>query len=129
MKMIEKLKEIYKDEDYFDPYLLESEIENWPETRVLLPEPSDDDDDTDNDDVDVIYIKNEEQFFEPIDVENFMVTELGDDYLVIKCGGDWQEPYEIRIEILNDNLTVVSYELTDFGDADEIDMNEVLELE
>lgn len=124
MKMIEKLKEIYKDEDYFDPYLLESEIENWPE----IPEPSDDDDDTDNDDVDVIYIKNEEQFFEPIDVENFMVTELGDDYLVIKCGGDWQDPYEVRIEISNDNLTVVSYELTYF-EGDEIDMDEVLEFE
>lgn len=123
MKMIEKLRELYKDEDYFDPYILAEETEDWPE----IPEDSFDDyDDDDKEDEEL----DEEKYLEPLDLENYKITEIGDDYLIIKCGGDWQSPYEVKIELNSDDeLEVSYYELTDFGEGSEIDMNELLELE
>ena len=76
MNIIEKLKEINED-DYFDPYVMIDEIENWPE------------------------VENEDEDLgsetEPLDAENWKVTEVGEKHLTIKCGGDWQEACEVKI--------------------------------
>lgn len=115
MNMIEKLIAINKDE-YFDPYFLCNEARNWPE--IPLYEDYDEDGNP---------IPEDDPEMEPLDLENWKVTEVGDRHLVIKGGGDWQEPHEVKIELnSNDELEVVSFSDTDYGVGDEIDMNELL---
>lgn len=70
--------------DFWDmPY--EIEVDNWPD------------------------VKDEEGYEEPLDCENFEWLSIEDDELVISCGGDWQEPMTLTLEMNdNDELTVVS---------------------
>ena len=101
MNIIEKLKEINED-DYFDPYYMIDEINNWPE------------------------VEDEDDGIEELDAENWKVTEVGEKHLTMKCGGDWQEPYEVKIKLNENNeLEVVSYEPSDF-EGEEVDMDELL---
>jgi hypothetical protein len=103
MTIIEKLKTIFSPGEYFDPY--ELEIKNWPDIEF------------DGD-------------MERLDMENWEVTELTDNHMRMKCGGDWQEPYEVRIILNTDNdFEVISWDTTEFGLGDEINMDKLLGLE
>jgi hypothetical protein len=117
MNIIDKLKEI-NDEEYFDAYFLGNETLNWP----LIPLYMDYDDDGKP-------IPEDDPEMEPVDLENWKVVQIGDRHMVIQCGGDWQQPHEIRIELnSNDELEAVSCTPSDFTGED-IDMDELLGLE
>jgi len=114
MNMIEKLIDINEDES-FDPYFLSNETKNWPE--ITLYEDYDDEGNP---------IHEDDPEMEPLDLENWKVTEVGDRHLIIKGGGDWQQPHEVRIELNSDDeLEAVSCSATDYGD-DEINMDDLL---
>lgn len=98
MTIVEKIKEICP--EGFDAYEFVSEVYNWP----LIPE---DEDDT----------------LEWLDVENFFIKELEEDYMIVICGGDWQTPYEVKVELLDDNLTVTyNKEIDDYDYENEIEI-------
>jgi len=117
MNIIEKLKEINQD-DYFDAYSLSNDVQNWPEIPLYM----------DYDD-DGKPIPGEDDDIEPLDMENWKVTEIGDRHMVLQAGGDWQQPHEVRIELNSDDeLVAVSCVPSDFNGPD-LNMDEVLGLE
>lgn len=64
---------------------------------------------------------------EDLDTENFSWMSITDDELVICCGGDWQDPMEVVIRLINDKLTVVDSYSSDFEDGlEEDEFNELL---
>lgn len=116
MNIIEKLKEINQD-DYFDIYFLGQETQNWPEIPLYM-----DYDDDGNP------IPEEDPEMEPLDLENWKVTEIEDRHMVIQAGGDWQQPHEVRIELNSDDeLVAVSCIPSDFNGPD-LEMDEILGL-
>ncbi len=50
------------------------------------------------------------------DVENWSIISLSDDKMVMCCGGDWQEPVKMTIELVDEKLTVTE---TEFGIYDD----------
>ncbi len=101
MTIIEKLKEINED-DYFDPWYLKHSTKNWPKIEV-----------------------NEDM--EYLDLENIKFTEIGDNYLILKGGGDWQDPHEVRIELNSDNeLEVIYCKPTNYREGDDINISKLL---
>ena len=117
MNIIEKLKEINMDEG-FDPYFLANETKNWPEIPLY--------EDYNDDGTPII---EEDPEMEPLDLENWKVTGVGDRYIILQGGGDWQQPHEVRIELQYDDILVaVSCIPCDFN-GPEIEMNELLGLE
>lgn len=115
MNIIEKLGEINED-NYFDPYYLSNATANWP----LIPLYMDFDEQGNP-------IPEDDPEMEPLDLENWKFTEIGDRHMIVKCGGDWQQPHEVRIELnSNDELECVSFQLTDYGVSESIDINFLL---
>lgn len=116
MTLIEKLKTLttkgYKKELTFNAFKL-SKAKNWPTIPEYL------DYDENNNPID-------EGYREPLDMENWKITEVANNYLILKCGGDWQEPHELTI-VLNedDELEVISYKKSDFNGR-EINMDKLL---
>ena len=120
MNTIEKLKQICVNEgfEYFVPYFL-TESDNWP----LIPLYIDYDDDGKP-------IPEDDPEMEPLNLENWRVTEIGERNMTIKCGGDWQPAYEVKFELNEkDEFVVVEYEECDFSNDEEINMNELLGLD
>lgn len=116
MNIIEKLKETTV--DYFDPYDAFADIQSWPEIPLYMDY-----------DEDGKPIPGEEDEMEPLDLENFKVTEIGDRHMVIQGGGDWQQPHEVRIELnVDDEFEVTSCIPCGFNGVD-LNMNEILGLE
>lgn len=117
MNIVEKLRELtvkYEYENEFDPFILQEEVKNWP----LVEEMEWDDDE-------------EEEVgtgsFEQLDLENWYITELGNDYFVIYCGGDWQDPRKVIVELKDGELKVKSCEIaTDWGRSEELNIEKVL---
>lgn len=109
MTILEKIKHI-NEYEWFDPYFISNEVSNWPliplnfnGQPILDPE------------------------MEPLDLENWKVTEFGDKHIIIQCGGDWQSPHEVRIELnSNDELECTSCNPCDFNGPD-IDMDALLD--
>ena len=74
---------------YYDlQYQLFNDVDNWP--IITLPDPYE-----------------EDNIEEPLDMENFEWLSLTDNEIQIACGGDWQEPYTLVIQLINGRLTVV----------------------
>jgi len=121
MNIIEKIKDIHSlfDEKSFNPYYLVDETLNWPQ----IPDFDSADFDEKGD-----LIVNENSKLEILDPKNYKITEVSERYLIIKCSGDWQNLYEVKIELDSKNqLIVTSYKATDFNMEDKkIDMNELL---
>lgn len=115
MKIIEKIKMLIEDE-YFDPFLL-MDIKNWPNIPLYT-------------EYDENGVPNPDSEFEmePLDLENFYFAEISDDKMTVKCGGDWQEPHKVIIELNSDDeLTVVSFEPSEYiSSTEEIDINTLL---
>jgi len=117
MKIIEKLKTLIEDE--FDPFVL-MDIKNWPNIPLYAEY-----DDNNNP------IPEDDPEMEPLDLENFYFVEVNDSDMIIKCGGDWQEPHKVVIELdSNNELNVVSFETTEFiSSKEEIDINTLFNYE
>lgn len=118
MNIIEKLKILNSDEDYFDPYFL-MDILGWPKIPAYMDY-----------DEDGIPVPEENPDMEELDLENFEFVEIDDRHLIMNCGGDWQNPYEVRIELNSDDeLEIKSYKLTeDYGKKDSINIEELLDI-
>ena len=67
-----------------------SEIEEWPKIERENIYSDDYDDDSD-----------QEDYHEPLDIENFSVVELKENFVLICAGGDWQEPQQVKITLHN----------------------------
>lgn len=67
-----------------------SEIEEWPEIGRENIYSDDYDDES-----------NQEEFSEPVGIDDLSILELKDDYVLICAGGDWQEPQQIKITLHN----------------------------
>jgi hypothetical protein len=99
MTIIEKIKEECKDE-YSFPY--DMEVKNWP---------------------DIDYEGEQE----PLDMENWQVMEINDNYMTMQCGGDWQDPHQIMIELNSNNeLEVVSCNPCDYASNGSINIDKLL---
>lgn len=48
------------------------------------------------DNIDWIEIKDEDGENEQLDLENFEITEVEDDYMIIHCGCNWQSPHKVK---------------------------------
>jgi len=97
MTIVEKINEICP--DGFDSYEFVNEVKGWPE----VPEGYPDDEGSD---------------MEPLDTENFYVKELEDDYIVVVSGGDWQNPLEVKIELVDNCLVVTEVKVPEGWDID-----------
>lgn len=120
MNTIEKLKQICEEEefDYFDPYFL-TDIDNWP----LIPLYLDYDEDGKP-------VPEDDPEMEPLDLENWKVTEVGERNLTIQCGGDWQPAHEVKIELNDDDeFVVVDFKESDFSVGEDININKLLGFE
>lgn len=60
------------------------------------------------------------------DMENYEITQFDETGMTIYCGGDWQEPMKIRIELVENNLKVVNYELDETPSERVMDVEEIL---
>jgi hypothetical protein len=58
------------------------------------------------------------------DIENYEILSIDDDKMVMCCGGDWQEPMKITIELVDDKLTVTGVEKGIFEEG--LDSDEIL---
>ncbi len=63
---------------------------------------------------------------EEVDFENFNWLEITDDNIVVCCGGDWQEPLILSIELINGELVVVNSEEGFEDGLSEDDFNKLL---
>jgi hypothetical protein len=98
--MKEKLQKFYK-KNYFDTYKMVDECKQWPEIEENL--------DYHLEDGKLAIGPGDKKYMEPLDLENHQFIEIGDKHLIMQCGGDWQEPHEVKIELNeNDELVVVS---------------------
>lgn len=53
---------------------------------------------------------------EPYDLENYGFMQITDTKIVFYCGGDWQSPMEVTIELVGNMPKITSTRLiTDFG--------------
>jgi len=104
----QRLKEvlIHNDELHID--ILYSSVLNWPvadygETVVQV-------------DYDIEGLEDDEMngFYEPQDLETWNVTDLSDNRMIIYCGGYWQNPMKITLELVDGEITVVDHVLADF---------------
>jgi len=122
MNIKEKLQELIQ-ESYFDPYEIfnpynAKNIKNWPTIPLYMDY-----------DEHGIPIPEDDPELELLDLENWKITEIGDKNITMKCGGDWQQPHEVKIELNSDDeLEVISCQPSDF-EGPELDMNEILGLE
>lgn len=109
MTVLEKLIKLNNEDDHFNVYYcIQDNVFDWPEIEDKgYPGPT--------------------TYKEPLDLENWKVTELTDKNMIIKCGGDWQEPHEVCIELDSNNyLTVTSFKRTDYGEGEEIDIDKLM---
>ena len=91
----EKVEELYEDGvEFYDLHyeLFGEQITNWPE---IIEE--------DMEEEDVIGK-------ESLDMENFEWLSIDDDELEICCGGDWQTPMKLTIQLDYDRLVVANTE-------------------
>ena len=98
-KLYDLIVDYSNEEIMFDNFQL---IFNWPEVSYY---------DEDTDDTD----------YQLLGTENCSVIDLSEDYVELTCGGDCQEPHLVRIELLNGELTVTSYEQHEFLSGMEYD--------
>lgn len=52
-----------------------------------------------------------------IELENYSIPLIDDNKMILCCGGDWEEPIKLTIEVVNDMLTVISFENNVFEDG------------
>lgn len=81
-------------------------IYNWPEISYY---------DEDNDSND----------YQPLGTENCSIIDMTETYIELTCGGDLQESHLIRIELLDGELAVTSYEQHEFLEG--MDYDEVIQ--
>ena len=97
-----------------------SDIEDWPKIKFENIY-NDDYDDEDSD---------QEEFYEPVDIENLSLVELKNDSILICAGGDWQEPQQIKISLHNgDPVAEIVDEGWDDGMSDEEFLKELFDIE
>lgn len=68
---------------------------------------------------------------EQYDLENYGFTEITDTKIVFYCGGDWQSPIEVTVELVNKMPTITKTEkIENFGQyrGNEIPEEKVYEL-
>lgn len=54
---------------------------------------------------------------EGIELENWSITSIEDYKMTMYCGGDWEEPKKLDIEVIDDRLTLISFEEGLFEDG------------
>jgi len=54
---------------------------------------------------------------EGIELENWSIPFIGENSMTLCCGGDWEDPKKLTIEVVNDKLTVTSFEDNVFEDG------------
>ena len=119
MNVIEKLKQLVEKYEYveeFDPYILQTEVDNWPMIPEMIWDEETEEDIPSGD-------------LEELDLENWYIKRLNDYDFTIMCGGDWQEGYEVLIALVQDTLKVKSFrKLKDdeWNYDDEIDIEHIL---
>lgn len=45
-----------------------------------------------------------------IELENWSIPLIDDNKMILCCGGDWEDPKKLTIEVVDDMLTVTSFE-------------------
>lgn len=99
MTMFEKISEVCP--DGFDSYEFVSEVIGWP----TVPEYVDD--------------EKSEVEMEHLDTENFFVKELADEYIIVVAGGDWQDPLEVMIHLIDNKLVVTKVSTPEYYDDED----------
>jgi hypothetical protein len=122
----EKVEELYSNGfDFYElQYELFGDVKNWPIAALPSFEDSGELDREDYDDM------VSDMGEEPQDMENFEWNSITEDELVISCGGDWQRPMKITMNLINDELVVTDTEDDVYDDGmSEEEFNEILEIE
>ena len=101
MKLKEKLKK-FNNNGIFDHHKLVNKTLKWPN------------------------VENNYGDIEKLKTDIFEFKKLKDNMLIVKCGCDWQPPYNIKIILNSDNeLEIVECRLSDFGMDDYISVNDI----
>lgn len=50
-----------------------------------------------------------EDGIEGIELENWSIVSVDDAKMVMCCGGDWEDPYRLNIDLINNRLVVTSF--------------------
>ena len=89
------------EEGEFDFYGL-SQINGWPE-------------------IDYVDQGDGEIIREELDMENYGVVGFTDTTLTMCCGGDWQEPHEVEIALIGEELRIMSCTECNFDDDSDLE--------
>jgi hypothetical protein len=90
------------------------DVVNWPRYSAKEEIPEDQKEDYDPRDWAELFPEEGED----VDLENFNILSIGDDEIVIVCGGDWQPPTKITLRMVNGELTAAEVEkFADFEDG------------
>jgi hypothetical protein len=99
MNIIEKVIELLKEDDSEEvAWVISDHATPWPQVKEDPDDP-------------------ECNYMESVCTENWGFSEINEKYIIFSCGGDWQEPVQMKIELVDNNLVITDVKYNVFEDS------------